>query len=234
MFGCGSHHQWTEPMLSFHCEPPLLYVSVQYCWPTATNTDVKHTHKLYPVVFLYYPGWSITSRQNRRVCSQNQPGGTFLFNNGRKWNARCAVFGEVSIHSAAMIVSTVHLQLLNTVNLNILVIYRQLFISAVTHALLSDCIAAHRQMMDFSVSSARFLFCAWNHTHILHVFVSDKVILYFLFLLLLFLQFYLLFWIIFPHCLFGRLACCVWAVGVENDKEWEKEWEGWQSALRPC
>lgn len=205
--------------------------SVQHCWPTATNTDVKHTHKLYPVVFLCYPGWSITSRQNRRVCSQkNQPGGTFLFDNGRKWNARCAVCGEVSIHSAAMIVSTVHLQLLNTVNLNILVIYRQLFISAVAHALLSDCITAHREMMDFSVSSACFLFyvafcmCLW---------VTKWYCILF-FLLLLFLQFYLLFWIIFPHCLFGRLACCVWAVGVENDKEWEKEWEGWQSALRPC
>lgn len=24
-------------------------------------------------------------------------------------------------------------------------------------------------------------------------------------------------------CLFGRLVFCVWAIGVESDKEWEKE-----------
>lgn len=30
----------------------------------------------------------------------------------------------------------------------------------------------------------------------------------------------------FLHCLFERLAFCVWAIGVENDKEWVKEWEG--------
>lgn len=71
----------------------------------------------------------------------------FLFDNGRKGNALCAVFGRVSTHSAAVIVSTVHLQLSQTANLNILVIYCQLFISTVTHATLSDCITACRETM---------------------------------------------------------------------------------------
>lgn len=107
-----------------------------------------------------------------------------------------------------------------TVNLNILVIYCQLCISAVTHAILSNCITARRERMDFSVSNARILsredclesnlhcacVCEWN---------IEKVMLYFE----VSLQFYLLFWIIF--CLFGRLVFCVWAIGVESDKEWE-------------
>lgn len=28
------------------------------------------------------------------------------------------------------------------------------------------------------------------------------------------------------YCLFGKLVYCVWAIGVESDKEWEKELGG--------
>lgn len=70
----------------------------------------------------------------------------------------CCVLGRASIHgaAAATIVSTVHLQLSQTANLNTLVIYLQLIISAVTHALLSSCITARQEMMDFSVINPRF------------------------------------------------------------------------------
>lgn len=30
----------------------------------------------------------------------------------------------------------------------------------------------------------------------------------------------------FLRCLLGRLAFCVWAIGVESDEEWVKEREG--------
>ena len=154
MFGFGSQLHCTEPRL--HCAPPLFYASVQYCSPTATNTHVWHTHVHFLPCCLCIPPWVVRYIQTEEARLSLNPARSHT--SFHKESELCCVLGRASIHgaaAAAMIVSTVHLQLSQTVNLNILVIYLQLIISAVTRALLSSCITACREMMDFSVINPR-------------------------------------------------------------------------------
>lgn len=125
--------------LGFHCEPPLFYAFVQYCWPTATNTHVKHTNT-HTYTFLLSSHTTLggplhQDRTDKTVVKTSlKPCSCSITEGSEMLIVLCVwtCFHTVSHHDFVYCPSAAFTD-------GKLVIYCQQFISAVTQAILSNC-----------------------------------------------------------------------------------------------